>query len=1351
MTAVFEKIAEMSLTASAVVLVVLVIRLLLKKAPRKYSYALWAAAAFRLVCPVSFRSVFSIFTLTQSVKLPEGGQGIEAPPVTTVAPNVMVTTPPAVSMPPAAVTVPPSVTVMPPAVTEPIAPPVSFWDVAAVIWLVVLAGLLIYGAVSYVRMRRRMASAILLEGNVYRSDRVRSPFILGFVRPKIYLPFGLTAEQQTYVLAHERYHIRRLDHIVRPVAFLILCVHWFNPLVWLAYYLMGRDMEMSCDEKVLGGADNIRKAYSLTLLSFAANRRFPSPSPLAFGETGVKSRIKNVLNWKKPALWVTIIAVIVVIAVILVCAADPREPSDGITREQEGEYRTVECIYLTPLSSYYAPDGDDGYDYTITSNHVTRGDQQLKVTSDWEELTEDRWNDMDFLFRESVLKERVGGYRTQRILTLSNDWYLMEMDGELWIAQLSQDPNSRTYFWSIYRMEKEGETTGEPVAKWMSTVTAEDITRIEADSEGTSSVIYSGENKYLDPLGNQKAQALVKKLNALPEEALKEAGSEEWRIALTVECGRERYILRLSDDGVGLSHGESVWIVDSGELDTMVRGLAADALGWDLVYRWERYATAECLYLDPASSVAFTNLWGKGTPHQIGPTHIIAYASFDIYFSFPKRMGAWEPVSEERWESMFTGEHPLPYSALSDPMIRSAGQGTWLMRTGEKLWLLDMNDGDPDKVWAVFRLERAPEASFEAPTGWFRTTECVYMSPLSSSIPMNGDSGFTYGIEGDALTLVHNGSRPTLGDSTGHSYSYRAESSWQELTEEMWREMTEGTLFLSGGDLWDTIGQYGQRYIRRYEAGCFLLSLDGEVWVGESNAHPNGEQYLWDLWRLTPADAPEITVEKKAAFTADLNHDGAVEFLNVTYDHVNETYKLTVSESIGMNVLLEWEFHRMGTLNAGYYLYSREGKDYLLWWEPYCQQGVWHLFYEVFSFGEGGSHVELASGVRQYDASHIGMEHLTADLEDLRAFEREINALLANSVPLLVNQTAEGGGILIGGQGGPILWTSPADDWEARRQYEQEKQTAREKATLAVWPLNDLTVTLLKADESDDPFYTLDVFGSNDYFFWETQFHRLNHNLLYFRYEEGGVQYLMELSVGGGQGTGIWSYRVFSVLPESLEILRENSLTYDAAHYHTMLTVDTAALRAFEAEVNGLLERAVLIGGVDDSKLVYNTPDKIDTVYRMDTGMAELIEGNQAKEKGYVAETAWDDLPEFVRESILSEVKKLGTDREGILAVEYFNLGTASLTMENTLWRVTWLSPTAEPQYAKQMFYIGFHRDWDDASQQEYCLGTMTGSALVSAHGPFPPEDETPFREALQDLFDRWRTNHTCLCGSGPD
>jgi len=326
MAEVFARLLEMSAVASAVIVVVAVIRLLLRRAPRKYAYALWSVAAFRLVCPVSFRSAFSLFslagvkverTITKALEVPE-------------APEVL-STPPGMEWEP--VVVDPEYVVTIPAVPAP-APEASVitlervLEIAAVVWLVGLAALLIYGVVSYVRLRRRMATAVHFADRIWQSERVQSPFILGFVRPRIYMPFGLSMEQHRYVLAHEEYHLARLDHIVRPLAFLILAVHWFNPFVWLAYYLMGRDMEMSCDEKVLSEEENISKAYSITLLSFAANRRFPSPSPLAFGESGVKGRIKNVLNWKRPRTWVAVLAVLVCVVVIAGCAADPVEQTD---------------------------------------------------------------------------------------------------------------------------------------------------------------------------------------------------------------------------------------------------------------------------------------------------------------------------------------------------------------------------------------------------------------------------------------------------------------------------------------------------------------------------------------------------------------------------------------------------------------------------------------------------------------------------------------------------------------------------------------------------------------------------------------------------------------------------------------------------------------------------------------------------------------------------------------------------------------------------------------------------------------------------------------------------------------
>ena len=331
MNTIFSTVLDMSLTASWVILAILVIRLLLRKAPRKYSYILWSAAAFRLCCPVSFSSVLSLFSLPLPV--PDIRHSETVTQITQTPVQVIPTAP----VKPISPTSPilPQLPVTAPVVTPSTAPAVNIaelWLTAAtVIWCVGMAALLIYAAVSYVRLRRQLATAIRLEGNVYQAENIRSPFILGFLRPKIYIPYGLDADSLGYVLAHERTHLRRLDHMVKPLSFLLLTVHWFNPLVWLSFFLMSRDMEMSCDEAVLAREDNIRKAYSTTLLSFAANRRFPSPSPLSFGETGIRERIRNVLRWKRPAAWVTVMAVLVCTVVLIACAADPETPVDSST------------------------------------------------------------------------------------------------------------------------------------------------------------------------------------------------------------------------------------------------------------------------------------------------------------------------------------------------------------------------------------------------------------------------------------------------------------------------------------------------------------------------------------------------------------------------------------------------------------------------------------------------------------------------------------------------------------------------------------------------------------------------------------------------------------------------------------------------------------------------------------------------------------------------------------------------------------------------------------------------------------------------------------------------------------
>ena len=325
----FLQIVNMSITASWIILAVLVLRLLLRRAPKKYSYALWSVVAFRLCCPVSFKAAFSFLSLLNfGRKQPAAQMGVQPSGAMVYVPSDIGFAPqPEVHL--GSEVISEAVTGSLPAATPMYSanPMQILLAIAAAVWCVGMAAMVIYSLVSWLLLKRRLRTATLLEGNLWQSERVGSPFILGIVRPKIYIPYHLDADTLRYVLDHERNHLKRGDHLIKLLGFLLLTVHWFNPLCWLAFWLMGKDMEMRCDEAVLekdGGA----KPYGTALLSFAANRRFPLAGPLAFGESGVKSRIQNILRWERPRVWITVLALVICLAALLACAANPKEQEE---------------------------------------------------------------------------------------------------------------------------------------------------------------------------------------------------------------------------------------------------------------------------------------------------------------------------------------------------------------------------------------------------------------------------------------------------------------------------------------------------------------------------------------------------------------------------------------------------------------------------------------------------------------------------------------------------------------------------------------------------------------------------------------------------------------------------------------------------------------------------------------------------------------------------------------------------------------------------------------------------------------------------------------------------------------
>lgn len=318
-------VLSMSGTASLVIAAVLLVRLALRRAPKRFSYLLWAVVLFRLLCPISLESAFSLLPAAELVPAAgNGGQERQVVQVRTGLPGLdRQMNDFFLRHPYQGIADLPERAGAAPSLVIPQAGKVSDWrTLPAILWLTGAALLLGYSALSLIRLRRALAEAVPLEGEpgVWLADRVPTPFVLGLLRPRIYLPSALPKQERDYILLHERTHIRRCDHILRALAWLAVAVHWFNPLVWLAFRLAGKDMEMSCDEAVLRNMDrDVRADYSASLLRLSAGGREKLPAgPLAFGDSDPKSRIKNVLSYKKPALWVMAAAVVVV---AVTCAA----------------------------------------------------------------------------------------------------------------------------------------------------------------------------------------------------------------------------------------------------------------------------------------------------------------------------------------------------------------------------------------------------------------------------------------------------------------------------------------------------------------------------------------------------------------------------------------------------------------------------------------------------------------------------------------------------------------------------------------------------------------------------------------------------------------------------------------------------------------------------------------------------------------------------------------------------------------------------------------------------------------------------------------------------------------------
>ena len=317
MAAVFLKLLNLSISASWLVLAVLVLRLVSKRSPKWMNVLLWGIVALRLVLPFSVESALSLIPSAETVS-PAVVQFDPAPTITSGVSIIDNAVNPSLSEHFAAV---PTMSVN----------PLYVWtEIAGWVWLIGLGAMLLYALVSYLRLRRRVSVSLPVQDHIYLCDAISSPFILGVVKPHIYLPSGLDEVQRQNVLSHEQAHLARRDHWWKPLGFALLAVYWFNPVLWLAYALLCRDIELACDERVIRTMDESAvKTYSTVLLACSMLRKAAITCPLAFGEVGVKERVKNALHYKKPAFWVVAASVAVCVVVAVCFLTNPPTDTDA--------------------------------------------------------------------------------------------------------------------------------------------------------------------------------------------------------------------------------------------------------------------------------------------------------------------------------------------------------------------------------------------------------------------------------------------------------------------------------------------------------------------------------------------------------------------------------------------------------------------------------------------------------------------------------------------------------------------------------------------------------------------------------------------------------------------------------------------------------------------------------------------------------------------------------------------------------------------------------------------------------------------------------------------------------------
>ena len=376
----FPKVLEISLTASIVILLVICVRIFLKGAPKIFSYALWGIVLLRLLVPISIESPVSVVPeraeLSNMVEVNEVLPPIEWEDVSRNR-EIRENTPPGEPLVQTGTSVDPQ-------------------GYLTLLWLAGMIFLFVRSLLSYLGLHETVKVAIPLRKGIYIADHIDSPFIMGFVRPKIYLPGTLTEQEQRYIIYHEQHHIRRGDHIFKALGFLTLIVHWFNPLVWLAFILASRDMEMSCDEAVIRKlGENIRAEYSATLLNLATGHRVIAGTPLAFGEGDPKGRIRNLANWKKPKVWIILACVVLCLLLTVCLLTDPEQKTESVITEPES-YFALNETHIIDYGNISETNSELPLQTIAVAFKRTSGPRDFVIDVQYRKKADEAWTSLEF-------------------------------------------------------------------------------------------------------------------------------------------------------------------------------------------------------------------------------------------------------------------------------------------------------------------------------------------------------------------------------------------------------------------------------------------------------------------------------------------------------------------------------------------------------------------------------------------------------------------------------------------------------------------------------------------------------------------------------------------------------------------------------------------------------------------------------------------------------------------------------------------------------------------------------------------------------------------------------------------